>query len=228
MTAPYTANWIPGSVHTIAVSTPQTGTDGNVYTFSSWSDGGAASHTITVPQTSGTYTATMVAIPSISSISQNGALATITGHSLGAPGTVMFNQTAAAVSSWTSTQIVVTIPSGTGSSNIVVTTAAGLASSPFAFAPGQLPAPTGIAFSLPSGPPLMGFVITGSGLAGGASVTIGGLPAASTWNQSTSSITVQVPQNAPSGWQPVVVSVPGSAPTAPVMFNVTGTFGCGQ
>jgi Divergent InlB B-repeat domain len=58
--APYTANWIPGTVHTIAVSTPQTGTDGKIYAFSSWSDSGAVAHTITVPNGGVTYSATVI------------------------------------------------------------------------------------------------------------------------------------------------------------------------
>ena len=57
---PYTTtqvfNWIPGSNHTIATSSPQSGGTGTQYVWSSWSDSGAMSHTIT-PNTSGTYMA---------------------------------------------------------------------------------------------------------------------------------------------------------------------------
>jgi hypothetical protein len=56
-TAPQTFNWTIGSSHTIAVSSPQTGAAGTRYVFSSWSDGGAQSHTITAPSSSTTYTA---------------------------------------------------------------------------------------------------------------------------------------------------------------------------
>jgi hypothetical protein len=45
---------------TIGVVSPQTVGSTN-YTFSSWSDGGAASHTITIPTTSATYTANFAA-----------------------------------------------------------------------------------------------------------------------------------------------------------------------
>ncbi len=48
--------WTVGSSHTIAVDTPQ-GTGGVRYSFASWSDAGAASHTITTPGTATTYTA---------------------------------------------------------------------------------------------------------------------------------------------------------------------------
>ena len=59
---PYTTaqifTWTPGSSHTIATTTPQTGSTGTRYTFGSWSDSGAMSHSITVPATATTYTAT--------------------------------------------------------------------------------------------------------------------------------------------------------------------------
>lgn len=48
VTSPYAALVAPGSVHTIATAASQTPSDAGVqYIFSSWSDGGAASHTIT-------------------------------------------------------------------------------------------------------------------------------------------------------------------------------------
>jgi hypothetical protein len=49
-------NWTSGSNHTIATTTPQSGGAGVQYVWSSWSDSGSISHTIT-PATSGTYTA---------------------------------------------------------------------------------------------------------------------------------------------------------------------------
>jgi hypothetical protein len=57
-TAPLVENWVPGSSHTIATSSPQSGAPGVQYVFSSWSDSGAISHSITVPSTATTYTAT--------------------------------------------------------------------------------------------------------------------------------------------------------------------------
>jgi len=56
-TAPKTFQWVPGSTHTIGVSSPQSGQTGTRYLYSSWSDGGAQTHTITTPSTATTYTA---------------------------------------------------------------------------------------------------------------------------------------------------------------------------
>src|SRR5205085_1017470 len=49
--------WIPGSSHTIATTSPQGGAT-TQYIFQNWSDSGAASHTVTAPSTAVTYTAT--------------------------------------------------------------------------------------------------------------------------------------------------------------------------
>src|SRR5204863_4018150 len=48
--------WTRGSSHTIATTTPQAGDPGVRYYFSSWSDGGAISHTV-APTQNTTYTA---------------------------------------------------------------------------------------------------------------------------------------------------------------------------
>ncbi len=55
-TAPQTFSWEQASSHTIAVTSPQ-GSDGTRYVFANWSDGGAISHSITVPASDTTYTA---------------------------------------------------------------------------------------------------------------------------------------------------------------------------
>jgi hypothetical protein len=55
-TSPCILQWIPGSTHTIAAATQATA--GTQYIFGSWSDGGAASHTVTGPSSATTYTAT--------------------------------------------------------------------------------------------------------------------------------------------------------------------------
>jgi len=55
-TSPCTFQWTPSSTHTIAAAT-QGGATGVNYLFSSWSDGGAASHTVTAGANGGTYTA---------------------------------------------------------------------------------------------------------------------------------------------------------------------------
>jgi len=57
-TAPRTESWVAGSDHTVAVNgTTQSGAAGVQYVWSSWSDGGAASHTVTAPASNTTYTA---------------------------------------------------------------------------------------------------------------------------------------------------------------------------
>ena len=55
-TSAQTFNWTPGSNHTIATTSPQSGSAGVQYVWSSWSDGGAISHTIS-PTVSSNYTA---------------------------------------------------------------------------------------------------------------------------------------------------------------------------
>jgi len=56
-TSAQTFTWSSGSSHTIATTSPQAGTTGNQYVWSSWSDTGAMSHTVT-PTANTTYTAT--------------------------------------------------------------------------------------------------------------------------------------------------------------------------
>ena len=51
-----TTAWTAGSTHTINTTSPQAGTTGTQYVYSSWSDGGAQSHTITTPASNTTYT----------------------------------------------------------------------------------------------------------------------------------------------------------------------------
>ena len=52
-----TFNWEQGSTHPISVSSPQSGGAGTQYVYTSWSDGGAQSHTYTVPGSNQTVTA---------------------------------------------------------------------------------------------------------------------------------------------------------------------------
>jgi hypothetical protein len=54
-TAPFVLDTLMGFNHTIEARDQTSG--GNNYTFTSWSDGGAQSHTITVPSTAQSYTA---------------------------------------------------------------------------------------------------------------------------------------------------------------------------
>jgi List-Bact-rpt repeat protein len=55
-TSPQVFFWQPGSSHTIATTSPQSGGTGVRYVWSSWSGGGAISHTV-APTTNKTYTA---------------------------------------------------------------------------------------------------------------------------------------------------------------------------
>lgn len=52
-----TFSWLPGSSHTIATTSPQSGGTGVQYLWVRWSDNGAISHTV-APTTNKTYTAT--------------------------------------------------------------------------------------------------------------------------------------------------------------------------
>jgi hypothetical protein len=56
-TSPHTFAWTPGSSHNLSIFSPQSGTPGTRYVFSSWSDGGGQSHQIISPSSSTTYTA---------------------------------------------------------------------------------------------------------------------------------------------------------------------------
>jgi glucose/arabinose dehydrogenase/PKD repeat protein len=60
-TAPFTIDTLIGFGHTIEARSQTLGA--NVYTFASWSDGGAQTHGIVAPVTSATYTATYTAAP---------------------------------------------------------------------------------------------------------------------------------------------------------------------
>jgi hypothetical protein len=57
-----TITGVVGQPRTVGVVSPQT-LGGTTYTFASWSDGGAASHTITTPATATTFTANFTAVP---------------------------------------------------------------------------------------------------------------------------------------------------------------------
>jgi len=56
-TAPHTFSWEAGSSHTLGVASPLSSGTGTRYVFSSWSDGGSQTHTITTPSATATYTA---------------------------------------------------------------------------------------------------------------------------------------------------------------------------
>src|SRR5207249_444413 len=56
-TTTQTFSWQPGSSHTIAATSPQSGGVGVQYVWTKWSDNGAMSHTV-APTTNKIYTAT--------------------------------------------------------------------------------------------------------------------------------------------------------------------------
>jgi hypothetical protein len=62
VTAPTTFTSVVGIVRTIGAATPQA-VGGTSYEFVSWSDGGAASHTVSTPTANTTYTATYRVVP---------------------------------------------------------------------------------------------------------------------------------------------------------------------
>jgi uncharacterized protein (TIGR03437 family) len=83
LTAPQAFNWVPGSVHTIGTSSPQQ-SGGTQYGFTSWSDDGAQTHTITTPSSATEYVAVFIGeYPLILNASPpQGGRVTVTGDSL--------------------------------------------------------------------------------------------------------------------------------------------------
>ena len=132
--------------------------------------------------------------------------------------TVVFNGTAATISSWSPTGIVATVPAGATTGNIVVTVA-GAGSNGVSFT--VTPSPVIMGVSPPAGLAGTFVTISGSnfgGTQGGSSVTFNGVIAtASTW--SDTSIAAAVPSNATTG--NIVVTVSGSASNG-VGFTVPG------
>jgi hypothetical protein len=119
--APLVENWIPGSSHTIATSSPQSGAPGVQYVFSSWSDSGAISHSITVPPTATTYTAafnTQYQLTTQASPPADGTVSPTSGSYYASGATIPVTATpnsGYSFSSWTST-------GGTFDSNTSATT----------------------------------------------------------------------------------------------------------
>jgi hypothetical protein len=107
--APLVESWLPGSSHTIATSSPQAGGTGVQYVFSSWSDGGAISHSITVPSTATTYTAsfnTQYQLTTQASPPADGSVSPVSGGYYAGGAIIPVTATANAgfqFSNWTST-----------------------------------------------------------------------------------------------------------------------------
>lgn len=74
---PHSFYWTLGSTHTISVSSPQSGTPGTQYVFSSWNDGGAQTHSITAPSEAKSFTAsffTQYSLTTSSSLPEGGTV----------------------------------------------------------------------------------------------------------------------------------------------------------
>ena len=76
-TGPQTFTWPVGSTHTVSVASPQSGATGVRYGYSSWSDGGGQSHSITAPSSSTTFAATFTtqySLTTVASPSEGGSV----------------------------------------------------------------------------------------------------------------------------------------------------------
>ena len=149
---------------------------------------------------------------------------TITGVNFGSPqgsSTVTFNGTAASPTSWSNTQIVVPVPSGT-SSGIILVTVSGTASNGIYF---TLTVPTISTLSPSSGPTGTSVTISGSNFGatqGSSTVTFNGTSATPTsWN--STSIVIPVPAAANTGNVVVTVGAGSSnGMSFSVVPNITG------
>jgi RHS repeat-associated protein len=180
-------SWASGS---IAVTVPSGATTGNVVVFASGVNSNGVNFTV---------------IPHITSLSTAsgavGAAVTITGTSFGSAqgsSTVTFNGATATPTSWSATTILVPIPSGATTGNVIVTVS-NQASNGVSFT--ILPTPSITSVSPTSG--TVGSLVTISGANFGASqgsgtVTFNGtIASVSSW--SASSISVSVPSGASTG-----------------------------
>jgi uncharacterized repeat protein (TIGR01451 family) len=108
-TAPLVENWTAGSTHTIATTSPQSGGTGVQYNWSSWSDTGPISHSITVPSTATTYTAsfnTQYQLTTQASPSADGTVTPASGNYYASGATIPVTATANSgfqFNNWTST-----------------------------------------------------------------------------------------------------------------------------
>lgn len=80
VTAPASFQWTAGSAHTVSAASITSGSSRTV--FKTWSDGGAQTHTITVPTTSWTVTANFQKQHQLTAASSNTSLGTVTNSPL--------------------------------------------------------------------------------------------------------------------------------------------------
>ena len=201
-TAPQSFQWGAGTSHSIAAPSPQNGITGGQYLFSGWSDGGAVAHSITVPSTPATYSASFSVVnfpltvtgisPAAAAI---GGQVTITGANFGSTaGTVIFHGTAATPANWSATSITVNVPSGASSGPVLVS-AGGLDSNEWNFTV----VPSVISVSPASGSAGTQVTILGSGFgATSGTVWLGSTPG-SVVSWSNSQVVATVAANAVSG-----------------------------
>ena len=183
--------------------------------------------------------------PRISDFSPNsggaGTAITINGQNFGVTqgsSLVKFNNIVAAIQSWSPSQIVATLPSGSVSGPVTVVVGGVQAQ---AFAPFGTPPPALTFISIPKGPPRVGIVLTGVnfGDSQGASVVklvgpsrFGGVllnvvPGPGMW--SNNSVTVQIPIGTsltPSTDNDQIVIVVGGSSSLGLPFKVTQPFPC--
>ena len=177
-------------------------------------------------QASNGSTFTVTPAPSITSLAPNtgavGSVITITGSNFGSTqgnGGVKFGTLAATISSWSSTSIVATVPSGAVTGSVVVTAAGGVASNGSTFTVTSAPAITSVTPAAGGG---FGssFTITGTNFGatqGNGNVTLNSVPATiSSW--SATSIVAKVPSGVTTG--NVVVTVAGGVSSNAVVFKV--------
>ncbi|HKV64028.1 MAG TPA: IPT/TIG domain-containing protein [Candidatus Acidoferrum sp.] len=161
--------------------------------------------------------------PSITSLTPPsgpvGSSVTIAGANFGASqgtSTITFNGTVAAPTSWSATSIVVPVPSGATTGNVVVTVG-GVASNGVNFT--VLPTPSITGLSPSSGPVGMWLLINGTNFGTTVgTVTFNGVPATSGIGWSSTSIQVAVPVGATTG---NVIVTAGGVPSNGFLFTVT-------
>lgn len=204
-------------------------------TPSSWSNtqivvpvpaGATSDHiSVTVQGTTGTFTASspnffVASAPTVTSISPSsgpiGTPVTLTGANFGQIGTVTFNGTSANYGTSNSNQIVVAVPSGATSGNVVVTVNAITTSSngaPFTVTPGPEITTTSTPYSS-----------HGAGSSGAIGTTVDIVGAGYGTSQGSSTVTFNGTAASPTSWNPgeIITNVPSGATTGNVVVTVGG------
>lgn len=180
--APQTYGWTAGSTHTIGATSPQA-LNGMVYSFASWSDGGAESHAVSAPGSATTLTASFNVSASISAIALSPSKLQFgySGQQITGTQTVALNFSPSAPISWTASsnqsKITVSPTSGTGSAVLQITAAPGASGMITVSAGGATNSPQQIPVSVTSASPAMPFgsfdtpITNTTGIAGAIPVT---------------------------------------------------------